>query len=102
MAELEKKKIGQDVAAECRAEAFEVIKPKRGTLYAEILEVLDGKQLTAKEIADALYTKGVISNHERQSVAPRLSEMTNDKRWVKIVGKRKCPDIRVSVYERCI
>ena len=100
--EIEKARIGQDVAAECRAEAFEEIKPKRGTLYAEILEVLDGKQLTAKEIAEEMCRRGHISKGERQNVAPRLSEMTNEKGWTKIVGKRKCPDKGVSVYERVI
>ena len=101
--DIEMARPGQNVTGECKAEAFERIKPKRGTLYAEILEVLD-HPMTASEVAQALYSKGLIADSERQSVAPRLSEMTNDidKQWTRVIGKKKSPDIRVSVYERCV
>lgn len=102
--DIEMARPGQNVTAECKAEAFERIKPKRGTMYAKILDVLDGHPMTASEVAQALYDKGLISDSERQKVAPRLSEMTNDidKQWTRVIGKKKSPDIRVSIYERCI
>ena len=57
--------------------------------YKQIIEVLKGQQLTAKEIANAMYFKGFIPNDERNFSAPRLTELMKQG-VVEQVGKKKC------------
>lgn len=66
---------GIDPRKETRREAFEEIKPKRDTRYSQILEVLGDKQMTVREIAEAMYRKGHTLTPARQEVAPRVNEM---------------------------
>ena len=69
----------------------------KGKLFREIREILEGKQMTAKEIAVAMFDNRYINTTERQHVAPRLTEMV-DAGDVEIVGDKKCQYSGVRVY----
>jgi hypothetical protein len=57
--------------------------------YSQILEVLDGKEMTAKEIAQEMYMRGYIPTNERNFTAPRLTELS-ESGVVEPIGKKKC------------
>ena len=61
----------------------------RETRYKQILEVLEGKELTAKEIAVEMQKRGFIPKTERNFTAPRLTELTH-KGIVTPTSKKKC------------
>ncbi len=95
---MKKREPGELPNLEARHEAHErVDKQKR---YKEIESILEGKQLTAKQIAVAMYEEGYTPTTERNFSAPRLTEMLN-KGKVDIVGKAVCEYTgrTVSVYE---
>lgn len=78
---------GVPVTLSNRAEAHESVdKQKR---YAQIIECLEGKQMTAKEIAVEMWKRGYIPNSERNFTAPRLTELSKDG-VVEPIGKVKC------------
>ena len=66
----------------------------------EELEILTGKEMTAKEIAVEMYKKGYIPSDERNFTAPRLTELSI-KGIVEPVEKKKCQYTgkTVSVYK---
>jgi len=70
-----------------RHESYETIKPKCHKRHSEILSILDGKQMTANEIAMELYNQDKTPYFERNYAAPRLTELEKDGK-VRIVGKR--------------
>lgn len=57
--------------------------------YSQILECLGDKEMTAKEIANEMYMRGMIPTNERNFTSPRLTEMLRDGR-IEPVGKKKC------------
>lgn len=57
--------------------------------YKQILECMNGNQMTAKETAVEMYNRGYIPTSERNFSAPRLTELEK-KGLVKVVGKKKC------------
>ena len=77
---------------------LEVDKQKR---YNEILECLGDKEMTAKEIANEMYIRGLIPTNERNFTSPRLTELSIQG-VVESVGKKKCmwTNKMVSVYRR--
>lgn len=87
MNEISRRRSGEIPTFETRAEANETVnKQKR---YDQIIEVLQGKELTAKEIAVEMQKKGYIPTSERNFTAPRLTELSQ-KGIVEPVGKKKC------------
>jgi repressor of nif and glnA expression len=68
--------------------------------YMQILNVLDGKEMTAKEIAVEMNKRGEIPTDERNFTAPRLTELSI-KGIVEPIGKKKCSYTgkTVSVYK---
>lgn len=85
--EITKRQYGDAVTPSTRGEANESVdKQKR---YQQILEVLDGKELTAKEIAVEMQRRGYIPTSERNFTAPRLTELSH-KGIVEPIGKKKC------------
>ena len=85
--EIQRRQYGDAVTPSTRGEANETVdKAKR---YKQILEVLEGKELTAKEIAVEMQHRGYIPTSERNFTAPRLTEMSKDGR-VEPIGKKKC------------
>ena len=95
---IEPRRYGEVVTLETRAEANETI--NREKRYQQILEVLDGRQMTAKEIAVELFKMGKIKDTDRNNTAPRLTELSH-KGKVDIIGKKICKysGKRVAVYE---
>ena len=65
---------------------LEVDKNKR---YTQILECLGDREMTAKEIANEMYLKGMIPTNERNFTSPRITEMLRDGR-LEVAGKKKC------------
>ena len=85
--EIQRRKYGEAVTPETRGESeTKVDKQKR---YRQILEVLDGNEMTAKEIAVEMQRRGYIPTTERNFTAPRLTEMSASGA-VEPIGKKKC------------
>ena len=85
------------ITYDIRAEAHEQVDKARR--YFEILQILEGKEMTAKEIAVEMHKQGYIPTDERNFTAPRLTELSI-KGIVEPVGKKKCSYTgkTVSVY----
>lgn len=88
-----------EITKETRQLSYEDIKPKRKVRYDEILDRLDHPK-TAKEIAVELYELGITTTAERNTTAPRLTELEK-KGIVRVVGKEKdkWSGKMVAVYE---
>ena len=88
---------GESVTAETRAESHQ--KVDKQVRYRQILSVLKGKQLTAKEIAVEMNLKGDIPTSERNFTAPRLTELEHSG-VVEVIGKKRCQytEKTVAVY----
>ena len=84
---IEKRRAGELPTFDTRAAANEEV--DRAKRYREIIDVLQGKELTAKEIAYILWHKKLIPTPERNFTAPRLTELTY-KGIVEPIGKKKC------------
>ena len=84
---IEYRRAGDAVTPDTRREANETV--DKETRYKQILEVLQGKELTAKEIAVEMQRSGDIPTSERNFTAPRLTELTH-KGIVEPIGKKKC------------
>lgn len=61
-----------------RAEANENV--PRTLRYAQILDVLGDREMTARQIAMEMWARGMIPTSERNFTAPRLTEMSRDGR----------------------
>jgi signal recognition particle subunit SEC65 len=77
------------ITDETRRESYENIKPVSSKRRQMILEILGDREMTANEIAEALYEKGLTPFYERNFAAPRLTELKADGK-VKTVGKKFC------------
>lgn len=87
------------ITLETRHEAYEQVEKQRR--YNEILEVLGDNEMTAKEISNEMYMRGLIPTNERNFTSPRLTELSI-KGVVEPIGKKKCmwTNKMVSVYRR--
>lgn len=96
---MEKRRYGQDITLETRAEAHETVDKKKR--YMQIMSILcfQPSGLTAKEIAVQMYLCGWIPSSERNFTAPRLTELCEAGK-VEPVGKRVCQFTgkKVTVY----
>lgn len=72
-----------------RAMADEEIQPTKALRYKQILEILDGNEMTAKEVAVEMYKRGYTDSTDRNHSAPRLTELMY-KFKVETIGKKKC------------
>lgn len=72
---------------ETRRESNE--KVDREKRYEQILNILRGKTMTAKEVAVEMNQRGYVPTSERNFAAPRLTELVN-KGMVQVVGKKVC------------
>lgn len=93
------KRPGQDVTLETRRIANEQVEKK--LRYSQILEVLNNREMTAKELAYEMFLKGYIPTDERNFTSPRLTELCI-KGIVEPIGKKKClwTNKMVTVYRR--
>ena len=69
--------------------SFEDIQDKKKKRYEQILHRLQGKEMTAKEIAVEMFNLEMIPSTERNYTAPRLTEL-EQLGMVQVVGKKKC------------
>ena len=69
--------------------SFTDIQDKKKKRYEQILHRLQGREMTAKEIAVEMYELGFIPSTERNYTAPRLTELEQIG-MVQVVGKKKC------------
>lgn len=89
--------IGEIITYTTRDEANN--KVDKQARYRQIMECLKGKELTAKELAVAMYEKGYIPTTERNFTAPRLTELSSTG-IVEPIGKKVCEYTgkKVAVY----
>ena len=83
-----------------RQMSFDDIQDKAKIRYIQILNRLD-KPKTAKELAVELFDLGFTNTTERNTCAPRLTELER-MGYVKAIDKKKCEYTgkKVAVYER--
>lgn len=83
-----------------RQMSFEDIKPKRKIRYFQILDRLMTGTKTAKEIAVELFDLEQTNTTDRNTTAPRLTELSK-MGLVNVIGKKKCDYTgkTVAVYE---
>ena len=95
---MEERRYGEYTTLETRNEANETVDKKKR--YIQILSILKGKRMTAKEISVEMFNKGYTSNTDRNNAAPRLTELSKEG-IVEPVGKKKCQYTgkTVAVYE---
>ncbi len=89
------------ITQETRREAHEAIKPQKAIRRAQVLEVMGGGSYTVDEVIDLMMERGYLRYPDRNSVAPRLTELMQ-LGHVKVSGKRKSGKTgkTVSVYRR--
>ncbi len=66
------------ITAETRQISFDDIKPKRLSRYLQILEIIDNKEMTAREIEQEMNNKGYSKYFDMNHVRPRLTELVNE------------------------
>jgi repressor of nif and glnA expression len=84
---MERRQPGETPTLEARHEAEKKVdKNKR---YKQIMAILDGSEMTAKEISEEMCRRGYTPTGERNHSAPRLTELS-EKGLVEPIGKKKC------------
>ena len=63
---------------ETRQMSFEDIKPKRLTKYMQILEIINNREMTAREIEDEMNRRGYSKYFDMNHVRPRLTELVKE------------------------
>lgn len=66
------------ITKQTRQKSFEEIKPKRLTKYMQILEIINNKEMTAREIENEMCAKEYSKYFDMNHVRPRLTELVND------------------------
>ena len=86
---------------ETRQLSFTDIQDKKKKRYEQILNRLGNREMTAKEIAVELFELGMTNTTERNTCAPRLTELER-MGYVEVIGKKKCDwtGKMVAVYRR--
>ena len=81
------RRYGEAITIDTRSEANETV--NKNLRYMQILEILHGAEMTAKEIAVEMRRKGYTPTDERNYAAPRLTELCRTGK-VEPVGKKTC------------
>lgn len=66
------------ITYETRQMSFEDVKPKRLTKYMQILEIIDNREMTAREIETEMNRRGYSKYFDMNHVRPRLTELVNE------------------------
>ncbi len=66
------------ITQETRQLSFEDMKPKRLTKYMQILEIIDNREMTAREIETEMNRRKYSKYFDMNHVRPRLTELVND------------------------
>lgn len=88
-----------EITRETRQLSFQDINKNKRKRYEQILDILKGKEMTAKEVAVEMYNRNLTDSTDRNYSQPRLYELVN-MNYVEIVGKKVCEytNKKVSVY----
>lgn len=94
---MENREYGQNILDDTREESNEKVDRKRR--YSQILEILKGNKMTAKEIAIEMYLRGYSYSADRNIASPRLTEMLKSGQ-VDCIGKKLCEysNKKVGIY----
>lgn len=86
---IKEKRAGEITTHETRREAHETV--NKNIRYEQILNVLENnnRPMTAKEIANELYIKGLAYTNDRNITSPRITELLYLGK-VDVVGRTKC------------
>ena len=89
-----------EILMENRRESYDTVKPTRRIRYTQILEIIGDARMTVDEVIDGMMEKRYLLYPDRNSVAPRMTELYQDGK-LRIVGRKKSPRTKrsVSVYE---
>lgn len=89
------------ITAQTRQMSFTDIQDKTKKRYEQILHRLQGREMTAKEIAVEMFELEMMPSMERNYTAPRLTELEK-MGLVEAISKKKCKYTgkMVAVYER--
>lgn len=68
---------------ENRQDSYREIKPKRLTKYSQIVEILNNREMTAREIEKEMCAKGYSTYFDMNHVRPRLTELVNE--WHEVI-----------------
>lgn len=87
------------ISKETRAESYKDLNIKEKC--KQVLECLGNKEMTAREVSNEMIRRGYTTIKERNSAAPRLTELFNDRKVV-IVAKKIDIETgkKVAVYKR--
>lgn len=78
------------IPKETRRESYHAVLPSVRQRQAAVLAILEEHgEMTAQEVADELYRRGLTPSNERNFSAPRLTEL-RDTGKVEAVGKKMC------------
>lgn len=66
------------ITYQTRQLSFEDIKPKKLTKYMQILEIIDSKEMTAREIETEMNRRKYSKYFDMNHVRPRLTELVNE------------------------
>ncbi len=86
------------ISQECRRESNEQV--NKSLRYVQIKNILQNKEMTAKEIAVEMFKKGYTDSDDRNYAAPRLTEL-KEMRLAIVIDKKYCEysKRKVSVYK---
>lgn len=89
------------ITLETKQLSFTDIQDKKKKRYEQILNILGNREMSAKEIAVELFELGMTNTTERNTCAPRLTEL-EQMDYVEVIGKKKCEwtGKMVAVYRR--
>lgn len=89
-----------EITRETRQLSFEDINKNKRKRYEQILEILKGKEMTAKGIAVEMYNREFTDSKDRSYSHPRLTELV-DMGYVEAVGKKICQytNKKVAIYK---
>lgn len=87
---------------ETRQMSFEDIKPKRLTKYMQILEIIDNREMTAREIESEMNKRGYSKYFDMNHVRPRLTELVNEYHEIVETGVKEdyITHKNVAIYKR--
>lgn len=90
------------ITQQTRQMSFEDIKPKRLTKYMQILEIIDNKEMTAREIENIMFLRKYSKYFDMNHVRPRLTELVNDYHELIECGTKEdyLTHKKVAVYRR--
>ena len=87
---LQERMLGTNPTLETRHDSYIEILPDRNRRYGQIVELFrENPEMTAKECAFAMYSKGYSGTNDRNVAAPRINELCKIG-ILEPVGKKKC------------